>query len=110
MSIQDVERHLLSAVLLLLFLAAGCSYWHHRSPISPAVINSEVKSRVLVPPDLNVTPAETVVKPDAPSPPPSDSAPESHPKPEPAVFSLPDAIAYALRNNPRLLSARAAIE
>jgi outer membrane protein TolC len=99
-----------AAVLLFSFLAAGCSFWHHRSSLSTAVINKEVKSRVLVPPDLNVTPAETVARPDPPGPPPSDPAPESYPEPEPDVFSLPRAIAYALRNNPRLLSARAAIE
>lgn len=69
-----------------------------------------MKSRVLVPPDLNVTHAETVVQPLAPSSPSSDSSPESRAEPETVVFSLPDAIAYALRNNPRLLSARAAIE
>ncbi len=107
---RSVSRRLVAAILLLPFLAAGCSYWHHSSFVSPAVLNKEVKSRVLVPPDLNVTPAETVVRPDSPDPPSSDSSPENHPEPEPAIFSLPDAIAYALKNNPRLLSARAAIE
>jgi hypothetical protein len=99
-----------AAVLLFPFLAAGCSFWHHSPLPSPAVINAEVKSRVLVPPDLNVTPAETVAKPDTPGPQLDDPSPESHPEPESVVYSLPDAIAYALRNNPRLLAARAAIE
>src|SRR5262249_55001299 len=62
------------------------------------------------PPDLNVNPTETVVKPgtprqasaDPPAPPGLDGGP--------TTFALPDAIAFALRNSPRLRSARAVIE
>jgi outer membrane protein len=67
-------------------------------------------ARVLIPPDLNVNPDETVVKPG----PPGQASVET-PAPacldaERTTFALPDAIAFALQNNPRLRSARADIE
>jgi outer membrane protein len=70
-------------------------------PIPPEVSDAAVTARVLISPDLNVNPAETVVKPGDPS--------QRSPDP-PTIFALGDAIAFALRNNPRLRSARAAIE
>ena len=64
---------------------------------------------VLIPADLNVNPTETVVKPDAqgqapanPLSPPEFGGAERN-------LRLPDAIAFALRNSPRLRSARADI-
>ena len=65
---------------------------------------------VLIPPNLDVNSTETVVESKTPvetpeSPPASASLGE-----EQFTFALPDAIAYALQNNPRLRSARAAIE
>jgi outer membrane protein TolC len=97
-------------VLVPLLLVTGCASWHPALPILPEVTPDGVAARVLIPPDLNVNPAETVVKPGTPgqAPPGPSSAP--CPDVERTTFTLPDAIAFALQNNPRLRSARAAIE
>jgi hypothetical protein len=93
-------------ILMPLLLVAGCA---SSRPIPPEVTDTGVAARVLIPPDLNVNPPETVVKPDTPSQASSDrSATPSLDVDQ--TFALPDAIAFALRNNPRLRSARAAIE
>jgi outer membrane protein len=96
---------------LLMLLVAGCASWH---PIPPEITDTSVAERVLIPPELNVNPPETVVKPGTNS----TSGPGVSPgnnrrdagRTEPTTFALPDAIAFALENNPRLRSARAAIE
>src|SRR4029077_12210138 len=66
-------------------------------------------ARVMIPPQLNVSRNETVVKPSQNratlGTPVIDSVELQR-----AIFSLADAIAYAMRNSPRLRSARAAIE
>src|SRR4029077_15971584 len=66
-------------------------------------------ARVMIPPQLNVSRNETVVKPSQNratlGTPVIDSV-----ELQQATFSLSDAIAYAMRNSPRLRSARAAIE
>src|SRR5262249_6658106 len=93
-----------------LLLVWGCAPWHHSLPVPPEVNGAGVGARILIPSDLNVNPSESVAKPrppgraslDPPAPPGVDG--------EPTTFALPDAIAYALQNNPRLRSARAAIE
>src|SRR4029077_17498665 len=69
-----------------------------------------VAARVLVPSDLNVNPTETVVKPGAPAQRSSDQSASRNLEAERTTFALADAIAFALRNSPRLRSARAAIE
>jgi outer membrane protein TolC len=62
----------------------------------------------LVPADLNVNPAESVVKPGAPN---RSSVPlAAGDYGVEGTFSLTDAIAFALGNSPRLRSARAAIQ
>jgi outer membrane protein TolC len=93
-------------VLVPLLLAAGCA----PLPTPPEVAPAGVAARILVPAGLDVNPAETVVKPAAPGqaslgPPVADN-----PELPPTTFALADAIAFALRNNPRLRSAHAAIE
>jgi outer membrane protein TolC len=87
---------------LTALLLAGCASWH-AVPVPPEVTRQGVAARVLIPPDVNVNSAETVVKPGAA--PPASGGHDA----ERTVFSLPDAIAFGLRNNPRLRSARAAI-
>jgi outer membrane protein len=79
-------------------------------PIPPEVSDVAVTARVLISPDLNINPAETVIKPDDPSQRSPDPFPSGSPGGKPTIFALGDAIAFALRNNPRLRSARAAIE
>jgi len=91
-------------VLVPLLLVVGCDSWRHGLPIPPEVTETRVAARVLIPPDLNVNPTESVVKPGTPG----QAAPL--PPTEATTFALPDAIAFALENNPRLRSARAAIE
>jgi outer membrane protein TolC len=95
---------------LLVFLCAGCTCWHRLWLIPPEVTDAGVTARVLVAPDLHVNPAETVVKPETLSPLSSVPAASRSPGPGPTIFALPDAIAFALQNSPRLRSARAAIE
>ncbi len=68
-----------------------------------------VSSRVLIPADLNVNPPETVVKPDAPGQAPANPLSPPEFGGAPTKFTLSDAIAFALRNSPRLRSARADI-
>src|SRR5258708_10439610 len=128
-------------VSMPLLLVAGCACWHRPLPSPLEVTQAGVAARVLVPPDLNLNPAETVVKPGEPSQslPPALAASavgligsrlghgpllaaaalvlgraelslRSSGEPEPATFALADAIAFALRNSPRLRSTRAAIE
>jgi outer membrane protein len=94
--------------LVPLLLVAGCASWRSAVPSLPEVNPTGVAARVLIPPDLNVNPPESVVKPGAPGR--ALLGPPGTPEQQPVLFALPDAIAYALRQNPRLRSARAAIE
>jgi outer membrane protein TolC len=96
--------------LVPLLLVAGCASGHSTLPLPPEVTPTGVAARVLIPPDLNVNPPETVAKPGTPGP--ASAAPSATPGlgVEPTTFALPDAIAYGLRNNPRLRSARAEID
>jgi outer membrane protein TolC len=87
-----------------LLLAAGCAAWSSPSTLPPEIAHDGVAARLLVPPDLNVDPPETVVKPD------SQASSSHNPELGRTIFSLADAIAFGLRNSPRLRSARATIE
>jgi outer membrane protein TolC len=89
-------------VLMPLLLVAGCASWR---PVPLEVTDAGVAARVLIPPDLNVNPPETVVKPGT-----RDKTQIPPPVGEVTTFTLPDAIAFALQNSPRLRSARAEIE
>ena len=94
-------------VLMPPLLVAGCAPWDRPAPIPPEITQAGVADRVVVPRDLNVNPSESVVEPGTPAAEPSaNHGPES----ERTTFTLPDAIAFALRSSPRLRSARAAIE
>src|SRR5262249_34084166 len=95
---------------LVPLLVAGCASWHRSSPVLPEVTKAGVAARVLIPPDLNVNPTETVVKPGIPGPGPVDRSAPPGPGVGPATFTLPDPIVFGLRNNPRFRSARAAVE
>jgi len=97
-------------LLMPLLLVAGCASWQRPLPTPPEVTQTGVAARVLVPADLNVNPAETVVKPGTPGQATLGPPVALHPELQPTTFALADAIAFALRNNPRLRSARAAIE
>jgi outer membrane protein TolC len=97
-------------VLMPLLLVAGCASWHRGLPIPPELTPTGVATRVLIPPDLNVNPPETVVKPRTPAQASADPPASPDLGVAATTFTLPSAIAFALRNNPRLRSARAAIE
>src|SRR5271157_2399428 len=99
-----------AGVLVPLLFLAGCASWHRPLPVRPEVSDNAVTARVLIPPDLNVNPAETVIKPDDPSRRLPDPLPGEGSEAKPTIFTLGEAIAFALRNNPRLRSARAAIQ
>ena len=91
-------------------LVAGCAPWDRPLPVRTEVTEAGVTARLAVPPDLNVNPAETVVKPGTPGQESADSGASHNLERERTTFALADAIAFALRNSPRLRSARAAIE
>src|SRR6266478_1717823 len=99
-----------TGVLVPLLLVAGCAFWPRPAPIPQEVTATDVAARVLISPDLNVDPAETVVEPDDPSELSRASTPSGSSEAEPTTFTLGDAINFALRNNPRLRSARAVVE
>jgi outer membrane protein len=90
-------------------LGAGCASWRSGLPVPPEVAPNGVAERVLISPDLDVT----ALQPIGPSPHsgPISAEPKtsSSPRLELTTFTLADAIALGLRNNPRLRSARAAI-
>ena len=56
-----------SAALVLVVLIAGCASFRPGLPVPPELTQDGVSARVLIPPDLNINPTETVVKPDAQS-------------------------------------------
>ncbi len=97
-------------ILIPLLLVAGCTSWQTALPIPPEVTKAGTADRVLIPADLNINPTETVVKPGTSTQ--ATANPQAAPGPDagPTTFALPDAIAFALRNSPRLRSARAAIQ
>jgi Outer membrane efflux protein len=97
-------------VLLPLLSVAGCAFGHRSLPIPPEVSDSGVAARILIPPDLNVNAGETVVKPGTPNQAVWGSPVTASLDLQPTTFALPDAVAFALRNSPRLRSARAGIE
>src|SRR5580704_11888201 len=55
-----------TAVIMLLLIAAGCAFSRRQAPTTAEVIDAGVTARVLISSDLDVNPAETVVKPDDP--------------------------------------------
>jgi outer membrane protein len=94
-------------VFAAILLIAGCTNHPGPLPLPPEVGGEGVAARVLVPPNLNVNPPETVVPPLAPpQAPPNAPAPQLA-TPPPQTFSLGDAIAFAIENNPRLRAAGA---
>jgi outer membrane protein len=98
-----------TCVVMPLLLVAGCA-WDRPSAVPPEVTEAGVAARVLVPVDLNVNPAETVVEPGAPGNPSAEPSANHSLERDRTTFGLADAIAFALRNSPRLRAARAAIE
>ena len=97
-------------VLVPLLVTAGCAYWHRPAPMPPEVSDTGVTARVLISSDLDVDPAETVIKPDDPGQLSPGPARDGSSATGPTIFTLGDAINFALKNNPRLRSARAVIE
>jgi outer membrane protein TolC len=93
-----------------LLVIAGCASHHPDLPSLPEFTQEGVAARVLVPRDLNVNPAETVIKPGTPGQGSAYPQGTCDPGAWRKTFTLPDAIAFGLQNNPRLRSARAAIE
>jgi outer membrane protein len=100
-----------------LCLLAGCSFLPPSHPPPVFDLTPEgVAARVLAPVTLDQVdrpppvdgPAPVAPLPRSPDVPPSPAAAAE--APGPPVFSLPQAVAFGLENNPRLLAARAAIE
>jgi outer membrane protein len=95
--------------LVLVVLIAGCASFRPALPVPPELTPDGLSARVLIPADLNTSPTETVVKPDAQSH--ASANPQLPPElgGAPTRFTLADAIAFGLQNSPRLRSARADI-
>src|SRR5713101_1314462 len=86
-----------AGVLMPLLLVTGCASWHRPSPIPAEITEAGVAARLLVPPDLNVNPAETVVKPGGPSGTSNGSAGASPSRP---ALSARSASAVGLMGSP----------
>src|SRR5439155_11035430 len=97
-------------VLMPPLMVAGCAPWDRPLPIPPEVTQAGAAARVVVPPDLGVDISKDVVERGTPGAEPAQQLPGHDPQSERTTFALSDAIAFALRNSPRLRSARAAIE
>jgi outer membrane protein TolC len=97
-------------LLAPLLLVAGCAGWPRPLSTPPEATGPGVAARLLLPHDLDVNPAETVVKPSAPGQASLGQPVSNGLEIQLTTFALADAIAFALRNNPRLRSARAASE
>jgi outer membrane protein TolC len=95
--------------LVLVLLVAGCAALRPDSAVHPELSQASVSARVFIPPNLNVNPPETVVKPDAQGQVPANPQLPPELGGLQTTFTLSDAIAFALRNSPRLRSARADI-
>src|SRR5262249_916040 len=98
-------------MLVPLVLAGGCAPWDRPLPIPAEVSRDGATARIVVPFDLDLSrkPGGAAVNPAPPGHEPSP--PASHGlEGERTTFALADAIAFALRNSPRLRSARAGIE
>ena len=93
-----------------LMLTVGCSASHQQKPLTPPEVTpAGVSTRVNIPADLNVNPAETVVGAAAanragppPTPVPAPAGPALQPPsqtvvPPSAIFSLPDAFPFGPR-------------
>jgi outer membrane protein TolC len=108
--IVPASRLTLTCLVMAACVPAGCARWNHL--LQPEVTEPAVRERITVSPDTAHALDRTVADPRGPV----VSAREAHPAPaEPAgpadvpVFSLPDAVAFALKNNPRLRAARASV-
>ena len=93
-------------VLMPGLLVAGCAPWDRSLPIPLEITQAGAAVRIVIPADRNLEPSEAVET----SGTPAEPVPGDAPEPEPATLALPQVIAFALRNSPRLRSARAAIE
>src|SRR5260370_685081 len=90
---KHATRSGLVRVLMPMLLVVGCASWHPGLPIPSEVTENGVAAQILIPPGLNVNPTESVVKRGTPG-----QAPP--PLPVPTTLALPDAIGFALENNP----------
>jgi len=97
-------------VWILSLLGAGCTPWDRALPIPPEVSETGVATRITIPLDLDVNPDDDVVEPGTPGPQPTEPPASGTRESAATTFTLPDAIAFALHNSPRLRSAQAAIQ
>ncbi len=96
--------------IFVALLFAGCAPWDRPMPLPPELTEAGVQARLRIAADSNGNPADTDGRLRDRSHPSEPQALKKNFEREPAAFSLADAIVYAQRHNPRLRSARAAIE
>lgn len=98
-------------LLALGIVTAGCGVVPRASPLPPEVTQPAVNARMLVTRDALPDLADTVVPVAAVQVAPPPPSPGCEPEGEGAVpvFTLPEAVTFALDNNPRLRVAREAI-
>jgi outer membrane protein len=95
--------------ILVALLVAGCTSWN-RPSLPEELTDAGVQARFRIYAEQNLSLAKTVGRPGERNDKSKTPANKPSVKPEPSTFSLADAIALARRKNPRLQSARAAIE
>jgi outer membrane protein TolC len=96
--------------ILVALLLAGCGPWSRPQPLPPELTESGVQARFHIAANTQDNLAERTGRPSGQGNTGEIPAPSTSSKPEPAVYSLSDAIAFAQHHSPRLQSARAAIE
>jgi outer membrane protein len=96
--------------ILVALLLAGCGPWNRPQPLPPELTESGVQARLRLAANTQDNLAERTGRQGGHGKTGEVPAPDASAKPEPAVFSLSDAIAFAQHHSPRLASARAAIE
>jgi outer membrane protein TolC len=95
---------------LVALLLAGCAPWNRPQPLPPELTEAGVQARLRLAAQTPENQAERAGTLSGQRKTGEVPAPGVSPKPESAVFSLSDAIAFAHKHSPLLQSARAAIE
>lgn len=95
---------------MVALLLAGCAPWNRPQPLPPELTEAGVQARLRLDAEKQENLAEQTGRPSGKKKAGEVPTPAASAKPEPAVYSLSNAIAFAQHHSPRLRSARAAIE
>jgi outer membrane protein TolC len=98
-----------ASILVNVLLVAGCVSSRAASTRSAGATSTSVAERAVIPSDQDVDHVETVIKSVSATEPVQGARESFSTENEATTLTLPDAIAFALQNSPRLRSAGAAI-